>query len=167
MLPRVLGEADEEKLGSGTDAREYQRDDFMISTDRDWLDLTVIHDYLSHTSYWAQGRPFSVVQKAVENSLCFGVYRDDQQVGFARVVTDYATFAWLCDVFILERYRGIGLGKWLIECVVAHPELQGLRLFLLATRDAHELYHCYGGFDSLQGAERWMARGVRHNAGPD
>jgi GNAT superfamily N-acetyltransferase len=131
------------------------------------LDLTVIHDYLSHTSYWAQGRPFSVVQKAVENSLCFGVYRDDQQVGFARVVTDYATFAWLCDVFILEGYRGIGLGKWLIECVVAHPELQGLGLFLLATRDAHELYHCYGGFDSLQGAERWMVRGFSHNAGPD
>ena len=97
-------------------------------------------------SYWAQGRSFEAVQKSVEHSLCFGVYAGRQQVGFARVVTDYATFAWLCDVFILESHRGKGLGKRLIECVVAHPELQSVR-FMLATRDAHELYRRYGGLE--------------------
>lgn len=139
-------------------ATENHRDGSEISTDPSRLDLELIHDFLSHTSYWAQGRPFSVVQKSVQNSLCFGMYTGGQQVGFARVVTDRATFAWLCDVFILETHRGRGLGKWLIECVVAHPELRELRLFLLATRDAHELYERHGGFESLQTSERWMVR---------
>jgi GNAT superfamily N-acetyltransferase len=130
----------------------------VISTDPTRLDLDVIHDYLSRVSYWAQGRPYSVVQKSVQNSLCFGVYDGAQQVGFARVVTDSATFAWLCDVFVLESHRGQSLGKWLIECVVAHPELTGLRLFLLATRDAHELYRRYGGFQSVDAPDRWMVR---------
>jgi GNAT superfamily N-acetyltransferase len=130
----------------------------VISTDPTRLDLDVIHDYLSRVSYWAQGRPYSVVRKSVQNSLCFGVYDGAQQVGFARVVTDSATFAWLCDVFVLESHRGQSLGKWLIECVVAHPELTGLRLFLLATRDAHELYRRYGGFQSVDAPDRWMVR---------
>jgi GNAT superfamily N-acetyltransferase len=137
---------------------EYQRGDYTISTDPSRLDLAVIHRFLSLEAYWALGRSYETVQTAVEHSLCFGVYRGAEQVGLARVVTDYATFAWLCDVYILEAHRGHGLGKWLIECVVAAPELQGLRRFLLATRDAHELYRRYGGFEALPNPERWMAR---------
>jgi GNAT superfamily N-acetyltransferase len=137
---------------------EYCRDGFSISTDKSKLDVGVIHEYLSERSYWAQGRPLDVVQKAIEHSVCFGVYDGDRQVGFARVVTDYATFAWLCDVFILESHRGCGLGKWLIARVAAHPDLRGLKIFLLATSDAHELYRKYGGFDSLEKPEKWMKR---------
>ena len=136
---------------------EHQRGEYTISTDPSRLDLDAIHGYLSGESYWAQGRPLDVMQRALEHSLCFGVYAGDEQVGLARVVTDYATFAWLCDVFILEAHRGQGLGKWLIESVVAHPRLQGL-LFTLATRDAHGLYQRYGGFEPMQVLERWMLR---------
>jgi GNAT superfamily N-acetyltransferase len=141
-----------------TNTMECQRGAYTISTDRARLDLDLIHDYLSHSSYWAQGRPFEVVQRSIEHSLCFGVYDGAQQVGFARVVTDRATFAWLCDVFVVESHRGQGLGKWLVECTVAHPELQDLHIFLLATRDAHELYRRYGRFEALPQPERWMAR---------
>lgn len=137
---------------------EYQRDAFTISTDKSRLDLPLIHEYLSQRSYWAQGRTLEAVQRSIEHSLCFGVYEGERQVGFARVVTDYATFAWLCDVFILESHRGHGLGKWLVACLVAHPELQGLRRWMLATRDAHELYRRYGGFETLKAPERWMER---------
>jgi GNAT superfamily N-acetyltransferase len=137
---------------------EYQRGDYSISTDKARLNLDTIYGYLSHSSYWAQGRSLAVVQESVEHSLCFGVYAGAQQVGFARVVTDYATFAWLCDVFILESHQGQGLGKWLIECIVAHPQLRDLRIFLLATRDAHELYRRYGGFEALPMLEKWMVR---------
>ena len=100
----------------------------------------------------------AVVQKSIEHSLCFGVYDHASQIGFARVVTDFATFAWLCDVFVIQGYQGRGLGKWLIQCIVAFPELQNLKRFILATGDAHELYRQYGGFDALQSPERWMAR---------
>jgi GNAT superfamily N-acetyltransferase len=137
---------------------EYRRGAYTISTDSARLDIDLIHDFLSHSSYWAQGRPFAAVQKSIAHSLCFGVYDGAQQVGFARVVTDYATFAWLCDLFVVESHRGQGLGKWLVECIVAHPELQDLQIFLLATRDAHELYRRYGRFETLQQAEKWMAR---------
>ncbi len=99
-----------------------------------------------------------MVQRSIEHSLCFGVYHGTQQVGFARVVTDYATFAWLCDVFVLESHRGQGLGKWLIESVVAHPDLGGRVSLLLATRDAHELYRRYGGFEIVPVPEKWMIR---------
>jgi len=129
-----------------------------ISTDRSRLDVGYIHRYLSEQSYWAQGRSREIVAQSISNSLCFGVYDGAQQIGFARVVTDYATFAWLCDLFIDEAYRGQGLGKRLIETVVAHSELQGLRNFILATRDAHELYRRYGGFDPLASPVNWMAR---------
>ena len=129
-----------------------------ISTDRSRLDIAYIHRYLSEECYWSIGRSREIVEKSIANSLCFGVYDGDRQIGFARVVTDYATFAWLCDVFIDAAYRERGLGKQLVETVVAHPELQGLRNFILATRDAHELYRQYGGFEALAAPDRWMAR---------
>jgi GNAT superfamily N-acetyltransferase len=141
---------------------EHRRDGYLISTDRTRLDIATIHTYLSQVSYWAQGRPLEVQQTAINQSLCFGVYhiaaQSTQQVGFARVVTDYATFAWLCDVFILEAQQGLGLGKWLVESVMAHPTLQKVGLVLLATRDAHQLYQTYGGFEPVAEAERWMLR---------
>jgi GNAT superfamily N-acetyltransferase len=137
---------------------EYQRDSYVISTDKSKLNLHFVHSFLSHSSYWAQGRPLATVQKSIEHSLCFGVYAGAEQVGFARVVTDYATFAWLCDVFILKTHQGQGLGKWLVECVVAHPELQRMRLFVLATSNAHELYRQYGEFQNLPVPEKWMIR---------
>ena len=93
---------------------EQKRGEYSISTDQAKLDVDVIHEILSQRSYWAQGRPRELVEKTIENSLCFGVYRGDDQVGFCRVVSDYATFAWLCDVFILDDYRSLSLGKWLI-----------------------------------------------------
>jgi GNAT superfamily N-acetyltransferase len=137
---------------------KYRRDGFSISTDQSKMDVGVIHEFLSESSYWAQNRPLDVVQTSIQHSLCFGVYDGDQQVGFARVVTDYATFAWLCDLFILESHRGRGLGKWLVECIVSYPDLQSVRKFLLATRDAHELYRRYGGFESLKNPDWWMVR---------
>jgi GNAT superfamily N-acetyltransferase len=123
--------------------RELRRGEYLISTDMSRLDLGVVHDFLS-TSYWAVGVPLEVVERSIENSVVFGVYGGEEQVGFARVVTDYATFAYLADVFVLESHRGRGLGKWLIEAVVSHPDLRGLRRWMLATGDAHELYRKYG-----------------------
>jgi GNAT superfamily N-acetyltransferase len=108
-------------------------------------------------SYWAQGRSFETVERSISNSLNFGLYKGDEQVGFARVVTDRATFAWLGDVFILPDYRGKGLSKWLMEVIVTHPELQGLKRWILATRDAHELYRRFG-FKELAQPDRWMER---------
>ena len=137
---------------------DYQRDGYEISTDKEQLNPHLIHDYLSHRSYWAQGRPLEIVKKSIKGSFCFGLYMGAEQVGFARVVTDYATFAWLCDVFILESHRGQNLGRWLVENVVAHSELQGVRLFVLATRDAHELYRRHGGFEEMLDPKRWMVR---------
>lgn len=135
---------------------EVQRGDYLISTDPARLDLAVIYGYLSR-SYWATGRPREVVARSLRGSLCFGLYHGASQVGLARVVTDYTTFAWLCDVFVLEEHRGKGLAVWLIGVVVGHPELQGLRRFLLATRDAHGLYTRHG-FTPLAAPERWMER---------
>jgi GNAT superfamily N-acetyltransferase len=121
-----------------------RRGDFLISTDPALLDLPVIHEFLANRSYWAPGIPLEVLRRAVDGSLCFGLFEQRRQVGLARVVTDRATFAWLCDVFVLEEYRGRGLSKWLIECLIGHPALQGLRRFVLGTRDAHSLYTRYG-----------------------
>ena len=137
---------------------KYQRNNFAISADSEKLDLDFIHNYLCNQSYWAQGRKRDVVEKSIQNSLCFGVYEGEKQVGFARLVTDYVTFAWLCDVFIADSHQGQGLGKWLIECVVDHPKVQGVKCILLATSDAHDLYRKYGGFESLRVPEKWMAR---------
>ncbi len=145
---------------------ESRRGCYLISTDKDKLDLHAIHDWLSNISYWAQGRPLSTVSESIEHSLCFGVFARDRQVGFARVVTDRCTFAWLCDVFVMESHRGLGLGKWLIECVVAHPDLQDLAIFILATTDAHELYRRHGGFELMEKPEKWMARLKNQPADP-
>lgn len=131
------------------------RNRFSISTDKSKLDLDVIHNFLSSNSYWAENIPLSVVQKCIENSFCFGVYEGEKQVGFARVITDYSTFAYFSDVFILEEYRGLGLGMWLIETIMSHPELQGLRRWMLATKDAHWLYRQFG-FEELKTPEWFM-----------
>jgi GNAT superfamily N-acetyltransferase len=137
---------------------QWQHRDFTISTDNSRLDVDFIHDYLCNQSYWAKGRSLDIVEQSIQNSLCFGLYKDEQQIGFARVVTDLATFAWLCDVFVAYAYQGRGLGKWLIECIVAHPDLQSAKYIMLATRDAHELYRRYGNFESLRFLEKWMVR---------
>jgi GNAT superfamily N-acetyltransferase len=121
----------------------WQRGEYEISTDPARLDLAVTHRFLSEEAYWSPGVPLDVVKRAIEASINFGLYKDGAQVGFTRVVSDRATFAWICDVFVLPEHRGYGLGKWLMECVTSHPELQGLRRWMLATRDAHGLYEQY------------------------
>ena len=138
--------------------QEWKKGDYVISTDSARLDTHFIFNFLSQVSYWARERSMEVVQKSLGHSLNFGVYRRDEQVGFARVVTDYSTFAWLADVFIVEGHRGNGLGKWLMGSVTAHPDLQNLRRWVLATRDAHELYSQFG-FQKLREPERWMEGG--------
>ena len=133
---------------------ELTKDEYSITTDRKRLDLDAIHAFISR-SFWAEGIPKETMAKAIANSLCFGVFDGPSQVGFARVVTDRATYAYLCDVYVLESHRARGLGKWLIEAVMAHPDLQGLRRFQLVTRDAHGLYARYG-FDTPAHPERHM-----------
>ena len=137
--------------------QEWRRGEYSISTDGARLDLEVVHDFLATKSYWATGRSMETIRRSVENSVAFGVYKGGEQVGFARVITDYATFAWLADVFIVESARGQGLGKWLVQVILAHPQLQGFRRWVLATKDAHELYRGFG-FDELKRPERWMER---------
>lgn len=132
----------------------YRQGDYEISTDPARLDLGVIHGFLAG-SYWAKGVPLGVVERSVEHSLCYGVYHESGQVGFARVITDYATFAYLADVFVVEAHRGRGLSKWLVATILAHPELQGLRVWMLATRDAHGLYARFG-FAPLDSPDRVM-----------
>jgi len=133
---------------------EYTQGQYWITTDTQKLDLNAIHAYLSQ-SFWAEGIPKETMAKAITNSLCFGLFDGADQVGLARVVTDRATFAYLCDVYVLETHRGRGLGKWLIEVVMAHPDLQGLRRFQLVTRDAHGLYSRHG-FATPLNPERHM-----------
>lgn len=116
---------------------------FVISTDESKLDISMIHDFLKN-SYWAENISKKTVEKSIKNSLCFGIYECDQQVGFARVISDYATSALLKDVFILESHRGQGLGKWLIKYILEYPELKDIQRWLLGTKDAHELYRRYG-----------------------
>jgi GNAT superfamily N-acetyltransferase len=135
--------------------REWQRGEYTISTDNNRLDIRIINDFISNQSYWAQGRPIETVQRALDNSLNFGLHKNDRQIGFARVVTDYATFAWIADVFVLPQHRGKGLSKWLMEVILSHPELQGFRRWILATKDAHSLYARFG-FIALHWSERWM-----------
>lgn len=136
---------------------EWQKGEYTISTDRARLDANAIHKFLSEESYWAKERTKEQTTLAIKNSLPFGVYTGENLIGFARVVTDYATFAYLGDVFILEDFRGRGLSLWLMETIVNHPDLQGFRRWILATRDAHALYEKFG-FDTLRFPERWMEK---------
>jgi GNAT superfamily N-acetyltransferase len=139
--------------------RQQQKGEFAVSTDRNRVDVASVHAFLT-TSYWAKGIPRETVERSIENSLCFGVYRGAEQVGFARIISDFATYAYLADVYVLEAYRGLGLSRWLMECIVSHPALDGLRRWTLATRDAHGLYAKFG-FTPLVAPDRWMER---HNA---
>jgi len=134
---------------------EQRSDQYLISTDPARLDLDVIHGFLTNC-YWAKGIPRDVVARSIEHSLCFGIYHGSEgQVGFARVISDFATVAYLGDVFVLESHRGYGLSKWMMECIMEHPALQGLRRWILLTRDAHGLYSQFG-FTPLKSAEPYM-----------
>jgi GNAT superfamily N-acetyltransferase len=145
---------------------EYRRGEFLISTDRERLSLDMIHGFLTNC-YWAKGIPRDIVARSIEHSLCFGIYDESPrlatdarhgtsaQVGFARVVSDFATVAYLGDVFVLESHRGRGLSKWLMQCVMEHPALQNLRRWTLLTRDAHGLYSQFG-FTPVKAPERYM-----------
>src|ERR671917_818073 len=135
---------------------EWRRGAYLLTTDKTRLDLDVIHGFLK-TSYWAAGISADIVIRSVENSLTFGLFEGEEQVGFARVITDYATFAYLADVFVLEPHRGQGLGKWMMEVVFSRPELQGLRRWMLATRDAHDLYRMHG-FTELKESSIFMEK---------
>ncbi|MGV3502139.1 MAG: GNAT family N-acetyltransferase [Adhaeribacter sp.] len=134
---------------------EYSRGAYLISTDPGKLDVLAIHHYLSEESYWAPGIPLELVEKALRHSFNFGLYQHTRQIGLARVITDYTTFAYLCDVYVLADYRGQGLSKWLVGCVLDCPALAGLRRFMLMTRDAHGLYARFG-FQALQDASKAM-----------
>ena len=133
---------------------ETHRDQFIISTDPARLDLDAICDFLKR-AYWASTRPCERTERAIQNSLVFGLYEGDRQIGFARVVSDCAVFAYLCDVFIHEEYRAHGLGKWLIQTILEHPDLREIRRWLLVTKDAHGLYKQFG-FSTLEEPEYWM-----------
>lgn len=135
---------------------EWRQDEFTISTDPARIDVGVVHGFLA-SSYWARGVPLETVRRSLEHSLNFGLYHGDAQIGFARVVSDRATVAYVGDVFVLDAWRGRGLSVWLMRTVVAHPELQGLRRWILLTRDAHALYEKVG-FTSLAAPDRWMER---------
>jgi GNAT superfamily N-acetyltransferase len=133
---------------------EKKREQFCISTDPARLDVPAMYAYLSR-AYWSEGIPFDFIAKAIAGSLCFGLFDGGRQIGLARVITDKATFAYLCDVYALEEYRGQGLGKWLMEAVCSHPDLQNLRRFVLVTRDAHGLYEKFG-FTAVKDPKRYM-----------
>jgi GNAT superfamily N-acetyltransferase len=137
---------------------QYRRENYLISTDKDLLQVNVVINYLQKEAYWAVERSWETVQRSIDNSLCFGLYDNAIQVGFARVVTDYAIFAYLCDLFIVKSHQGQGLGKWLIECVTDYLDEEGIAWTMLATRDAQGLYEDYGNFQKLHLPEKWMGR---------
>lgn len=134
---------------------EWQQGDFLISTDKTRLNISYVHEYLSNESYWAAGIPIDIVEKSIENSICFGIYKDNQQIGFARLITDEATFGYLADVFVDKEYRSQGLGKWLMKVITDLPFVSHLRGLMLATKDAHSLYEQFG-FTQLDAPERYM-----------
>jgi GNAT superfamily N-acetyltransferase len=139
---------------------EWHKNDYLLSTDKSKIDIKAVHNFLSR-SYWAEEIPIETVRRSIENSLCFAIYHGQMLAGFARVITDSATFAYLADVFILPEHRGKGLSKWLMQIIIDHPQLQGLRRFTLATKDAHDLYAKFG-FTLFDKPERWM-----HKHDPD
>lgn len=136
---------------------EWQKGQYTLSTDQSRLEFDTIHHHLSEVAYWSLGIPRSTVERSFANSLCFGVYGPEGLVGWSRVITDYATFGYLADVYVLPEYRGQGLSKWMMECIMGHPDLQGLRSFTLFTRDAHGLYAQFG-FEHLDDPKRFMAK---------
>lgn len=145
------------RASNATEIVEHRRGEFLISTDAARLDLDVIYDFLTNC-YWARGVPREVVARSIEHALCFGIYDGGGgQVGFARVISDFATIAYVGDVFVLESHRGRGLGKWLMECITQYPALQNLRRWILTTRDAHGLY-AQVGFMPVKSSERYMER---------
>jgi GNAT superfamily N-acetyltransferase len=133
----------------------FHKNGYLISTDKELIDFDAVYNYLSTDSYWAKQMPAETLKRGIENSICFGIYKQKQQVGFARVISDKATFAYICDVFVLPQFRGAGLSKWLVQTIISHAELQGLRRWSLATLDAHGLYKQMG-FVQLSNADRWM-----------
>ena len=135
---------------------EWKRDGFTISTEKEKLDRETIHRFLRE-SYWARGIPREVIDRSIENSLCFGLYDGDRLVGFARVISDHATFGYLADVFVVESHRGRGLATWFMETVLSHPDFQGIRRWMLVTRDAHGLYRKVG-FEAVSKPERMMEK---------
>lgn len=142
----------------------WLKNGYSISTNKEYLDIDAIHKFLSEESYWALGRPKEIIKRSIDNTaLCFGVYKGDvskgdvEQVGFARVVSDLAIFAYLADVFIVPEYRKLGLSKWLMEVITNHPDLQNVRRFMLVTNDAHTLYSQFG-FKAIDHPERFMEK---------
>lgn len=136
--------------------KEWKNNEYLLSTDKSKIDVKAVHDFLSG-SYWAENIPIEVVQKSIDHSLCFAMYCHQKLIGFARVISDFATFAYLADVFIVPEERGKGLSKWLVRTIMDYPHLQGLRRFTLATRDAHKLYAQFG-FTAFDKPERWMQK---------
>lgn len=136
---------------------EIQKGEFLLSTDPDKLDFEMIHDYLCYKSYWSAGIPRQVVEAAAKGATCFGIYHKGQQMGYTRLISDGATFGYLADVFILEAYRGQGLGKWLISTILTYPAYQGFRRWVLATQDAHDLYGKFG-FTPLSRPDVYMEK---------
>jgi GNAT superfamily N-acetyltransferase len=132
--------------------------EITVNTDKTKLDTDFIQKFLKEESHWASNRSTETIKRSIDNSLCFGAYIQDKQVGFARVVTDYSTFSWLCDVFTDPKHRGKGIGKQLVEAVVNHESLRKTGFMILATRDAHSLYSRYGGFSPIENVERFMQR---------
>ena len=137
----------------------FLENEYLVSTDKLKLQIDVVHQFLTTESYWAKDIPLATVERSIENSLCFGLYHREKQIGYARVITDYATFAYLADVFIIKGYRGRGLSKWMMEIIADLPELQNMRRWSLATRDAHSLYSKIG-FTPLSKPDIWMEKYV-------
>lgn len=148
---------------------EITENGFVFSDEKHKIDSAAVHHYLSSASYWAQGIPLKTVEKSIANSLCFGIYKDNRQIGFARWITDTATFAYLADVYVEEEFRGMGLSKKLMSLMLFHQDLQGLRRYMLATSDAHSLYSQFG-FTPLEEPDKMMAiiiKNVYKKAGND
>lgn len=148
----------EKSYQPGVEMFEEQRGDYLLSFEKERLQLDIIEDFISEQSYWAQGRSSDVIKRSIQNSVCLGIYHLGRQVAFARLVTDDATFAWLCDVFVDEGQRSQGLGKWLLESACTYADQCGVKRTVLVTRDAHKLYETYGGFQSLDDPSKWLNR---------